>query len=44
MIRKQLHITKQQKKYFETKSNSTGIKEAELMRRALDQYIYRDND
>lgn len=39
MVRKQPHITKKQKKFFEQKAKSTGIKEAELIRRALDKYI-----
>jgi len=39
MIRKQLHITKRQKEYFEQEAKRTGIKEAELIRRALDSYI-----
>lgn len=44
MIRKQIYITKEQEKYLKDTSKKKGIKEAELIRRALDEYISREND
>lgn len=41
MIRKQLHITKKQEQYLKRVSHESGYTEAELVRRALDEYIKR---
>ena len=37
MIRKQIHITENQKSKLEELSKETGYKEAEIMRRALEE-------
>lgn len=43
MIRKQIYITKEQEQYLKNKSHKKGMTEAELIRRALDNYI-QDNE
>lgn len=42
MIRKQISVTKQQEQYLKEKSKSTGMTEAEIVRRALDKYIQEE--
>ena len=39
MVRKQLYITEQQEQYLKDQAKQKGVKEAEVVRRALDQYI-----
>ncbi len=39
MIRKQIHITEQQEKKLQEIIESTGLKQSELFRRALDGFI-----
>lgn len=39
MIRKQFYITEEQEKYLKEQTKQKGVREAEIVRRALDQYI-----
>lgn len=43
MVRKQIYITKEQEQFLKQQSSKKGMTEAELIRRALDKYIYDKN-
>jgi len=43
MIRKQIYVTKEQEQFLKQQSNKKGMTEAELIRRALDQYMEAKN-
>lgn len=44
MIRKQIYVTKEQEQFLKQQSNKKGMTEAELVRRALDEYMEAKNE
>ncbi len=44
MKNKHVHITENQDRQIKQRANDTGLKEAEIIRRALDSYFNEDDD
>lgn len=44
MKRKQIYITEEQEAYLKNLKSEKGLKEAEVIRRALDEYIKRNKN